>query len=196
MPLIDKLLSSSIKYLQKKRRLLRSKKKRQEKKRENARKKAVRQRSKVKKKILLKRSVRKKKKTKKKIKKLSKRSQQTKKRKIKTKKPIQKKIRIRKALKGSKVQNKIFEKKDSHERHIGSITHYFSRIEVVVIKLSKAGLSVGNTIHLLGSTTDFTQKVKSLQIESVDVQSAKKGELVGLKVGKKAKEGDKVFLIV
>ena len=78
------------------------------------------------------------------------------------------------------------------EERIGTITHYFSRIQVVVIKLTKA-LHVGDKIHLKGRSTDFMQKVSSLQIESVEVKAAKKGELVGLKVAKVAKEGDGVF---
>ena len=81
------------------------------------------------------------------------------------------------------------------EKALGVVTHYFSRIEVVVVELTKAGLKVGDTIRIKGKTTDFAQKVKSLQIESVDVSSAKKGALVGLKVVRAAKEGDKVFLV-
>jgi len=77
---------------------------------------------------------------------------------------------------------------------IGEITHYFSRIQVVVIKLTK-GLKVGEKIRIKGSSNDFVQTVKSLQIESVDVKAAKKGELVGLKVQKIAKEGDLVFRV-
>jgi hypothetical protein len=85
--------------------------------------------------------------------------------------------------------------KPSREMPAGVVTHYFSRIEVVVINLNKAGLKIGDTIRIKGKNGDFTQKVKSLQIESRDVSSAKKGALVGLKVVREAKVGDKVFLI-
>jgi len=76
---------------------------------------------------------------------------------------------------------------------IGLVTHYFSKIEVIVLKMTGGKLSVGETILVKGRTTDFTQKVKSIQIESVDVKQAKKGQLIGLKVVKKAKVGDKVY---
>lgn len=78
------------------------------------------------------------------------------------------------------------------EELVGEITHYFSRISVVVIKL-KAKIKVGDQIHIVGRKTDFTQRVNSLQIESVDVKEAKKGQLVGLKVMKEPSPGDRVF---
>jgi len=78
------------------------------------------------------------------------------------------------------------------QERIGVITHYFSKIQVVVIKLTRE-LKVGERIHIKGRSSDFVQSVKSLQIESVDVKVAKKGQLVGLRVNKIAKEGDLVL---
>lgn len=80
----------------------------------------------------------------------------------------------------------------SKEFLVGEITHYFSKIQVVVVKVTKEPLKVGDQIHIYGKS-DFIQKVASIQIESVDVKSAKKGQLVGLKVNKEASVGDKVF---
>lgn len=78
---------------------------------------------------------------------------------------------------------------------IGKITHYFSNIEVAVIGLS-APLKEGDTIRVIGGeNTDFTQAVKSMQIEHEEVKSAKKGDSVGLKVQEKVHEGYKVFKI-
>jgi len=76
---------------------------------------------------------------------------------------------------------------------IGEITHYFSKIKVVVLKMTKGNVKVGDQILIKGNSTHFTQRIDSLQIESVDVKTAKKGQLVGLKVKKKAREGDKVL---
>ena len=78
---------------------------------------------------------------------------------------------------------------------IGEITHYFSNIEVCVIKLAGI-LKEGDTIRIIGGeNTDFTQEVKSMQIEHEQVQSAKKGDSVGLKVSEKVREGYKVYKI-
>ena len=76
---------------------------------------------------------------------------------------------------------------------IGEVTHYFTRIAVVVIKITAGNLHVGDKIQIRGKSTDFVQPVKSLQIESVNVKSARKGQLAGLKVDKEAKAGDKVY---
>ena len=80
------------------------------------------------------------------------------------------------------------------EKLIGEITHYFGKINVAIIKLKDA-LKEGDRIHIKGKGTDFTQTVSSIQIEHKNVKSAKKGEMVGIKVDQKVKEEDEVFLI-
>ena len=92
---------------------------------------------------------------------------------------------------------KIAEKTKSPQlMEVGEITHFFSRIQVAVIKLRRSALSVGDEIVVKGRVTQFKQKVSSLQIESVDVPTARKGSLAGLKVVKPAHEKDKVFKIM
>ena len=78
---------------------------------------------------------------------------------------------------------------------IGEVTHYFSRISVVVVKITKGDLKVGDRVRIEDRGKAFAQKVKSMQIESVDVKSAKRGQLIGMKVEKKTKPGAKVFKI-
>ena len=75
----------------------------------------------------------------------------------------------------------------------GEVTHYFSKISVVVVKMTHGNLAVGNQVQVHGKSTNFAQKITSLQIESQDVKVAPKGQLGGLKVIKPAKPGDKVF---
>lgn len=76
---------------------------------------------------------------------------------------------------------------------IGKVTHYFSNIEVAVIELSD-GLKVGDTIRIVGGEdTDFTQTVKSIEIEHEKVEKAKSGESIGLKVDQKIREGYQVY---
>ena len=76
---------------------------------------------------------------------------------------------------------------------VGEITHYFSKIEVCVIKVTGTGFKVGDRLHIKGGSSDFIQTVKSLQVESQDVPAARKGQLVGLKIIHKAGEGARVF---
>jgi len=81
------------------------------------------------------------------------------------------------------------------EKEIGVVTHYFGNISVGIIKLS-APLKVGDKIHIKGAHDDFIQDVSSIQIEHEPVESAKKGDLVGVKVTKKVHANDKVFLVI
>lgn len=86
------------------------------------------------------------------------------------------------------------EKKEKKEELIGKITHYFGKIEVGIIELSKP-LAVGDTIHIKGGETDFEQEVKSMQIEHKDIEKAKKGDVIGLKVEDKVREGNEVYKV-
>lgn len=79
-------------------------------------------------------------------------------------------------------------------KKIGEITHYFTNIQVAVFNLTDSNLSVGDRIHLKGATTDFTQTVNELQIDKEKVQTAEKGQQVGVKIEKRVREGDEVFL--
>ena len=78
------------------------------------------------------------------------------------------------------------------EKEIGQITHYFGHISVGIIGLSDS-LKVGDTIHIKGHSSDFTQAVESMQIEHASVSEAKSGDLVGIKVAEKVHPHDKVY---
>ncbi len=79
------------------------------------------------------------------------------------------------------------------EKKVGEISTYFTHVGVAAIKLS-GGLKVGDKIHIKGHTTDFEQKVDSMQIEREKVSKAKKGDHIGIKVKEKVRPNDKVFL--
>jgi len=81
------------------------------------------------------------------------------------------------------------------EEEIGKIAHYFSKINVGVLELSKGKLQIGDTIHIKGHTTDFYQKIESMQVEHKPVDSAQQGEPVGLKVESPTRENDLVLKV-
>lgn len=81
------------------------------------------------------------------------------------------------------------------EEEIGRITHYFSKINVGVLELSTGELHVNDTIHIKGHTTDFYQKVESMQVEHNPVDTAKPGEPVGIKVESPVRENDVIFKV-
>ncbi len=75
---------------------------------------------------------------------------------------------------------------------IGQVTHYYGKIGVAILKLD-APLSVGDVLAIVGSTTDLEQLVKSMQVEHQNIDQAAAGDLVGLKVKDKVREGDTVY---
>ncbi|MBN1450490.1 MAG: hypothetical protein JW963_05690 [Anaerolineales bacterium] len=81
------------------------------------------------------------------------------------------------------------------EVEIGYVTHFFNKINVAVLTI-KDGLKVGDKIHILGHTTDFTQKVTSLQIEHKNVDSVKPGDDFAMKVIEPAREHDVVYKVI
>lgn len=80
------------------------------------------------------------------------------------------------------------------EKKVGTVTHYFGEPEVAIVKLS-APLAVGDTVHIVGGEHDFEQEVKSMQIDHTDIEKAKKGDEVGVKVKEKAPDGSEVFKV-
>jgi putative protease len=57
-------------------------------------------------------------------------------------------------------------------------------------------LKIGETIHILGHTTDFTQKVTSLQIEYKNVDSVTPGDDFAMKVIEPVREHDVVYKVI
>ena len=79
---------------------------------------------------------------------------------------------------------------------IGKISDYFAKIGVAALTITDEGLHTGDTIHITGHTTDFEQKVNSMQIEHQAVDSANIGDGVGIKVKDRVRHGDKVYKVV
>jgi len=82
------------------------------------------------------------------------------------------------------------------EKEIGYISNYYKNISVAVVEITNGKVSVGDTLHFLGHTTDFDIAVDSMQIEHESVTEAKKGDGIGLKVSVKVRKGDKVYKVV
>ena len=77
---------------------------------------------------------------------------------------------------------------------IGLITHYFPHVQAAVIKL-KGPLAMGDTVKIKGHTTDLTQIISSMQIDRVEISSAKKGDEIGLQVSSRVRQHDKVYKV-
>ena len=80
------------------------------------------------------------------------------------------------------------------EKLVGKVNHWFGRINVAGIALTDK-LAVGDRIHILGHTTDFEQKVTSMQIMHQDVSEAGPGDEIGIKVQFQTRPDDRVYKV-
>lgn len=75
----------------------------------------------------------------------------------------------------------------------GVITHYFNNIGVAVLDVTEKSLKVGDTIRIGEFAEGFEQKIESMQVEHQNVDEAKVGDEVGLKVLRLVSEKDVVY---
>lgn len=78
---------------------------------------------------------------------------------------------------------------------IGVVTHYYGHLSVAVVKLESGTLRVGDSIHIRGHTSDFSQRVESLQIGHAPVAEVGPRDDFGLKVTEHAREHDVVYKV-
>ena len=127
-----------------------------------------------------------------------------------TKKPVKKVIKkatkksvkksVKKVTKKSVLKKKPLKKKAALKKKttqkegdlVGLVTHYFPHVQAAVIKMKKP-LAKGDTVKIKGHTSDLTQIVSSMQIDRVEIYSAKKGDEIGLQVSSRVRQGDKVY---
>jgi putative protease len=80
------------------------------------------------------------------------------------------------------------------DKKIGTITHFFDRISVGIIKLN-GKLKVGDKVRIQGGTTNFEQEISEIQLEHESIPEGKKGQEVGVKVKDKVREEDSVYIL-
>ena len=80
------------------------------------------------------------------------------------------------------------------EQEVGKVTAFFARPVVAGIDLTEL-LKVGDKIHIKGHTTDVEVVVDSMQIHNVNVQEAKSGDSIGIKVPDRVRPGDHVYKV-
>jgi putative protease len=77
---------------------------------------------------------------------------------------------------------------------VGEIIHYYDKIGVAVVKVL-APIKVGDRLKISGHDHEFEQAVASMQVEHKEIQGAKKGDDVGMKVDQAVKDGDEVYKV-
>lgn len=81
------------------------------------------------------------------------------------------------------------------DEKIGIITHYYDKISVAVLKIAKGSLKLGDSLKLKSKNgEEFTQEIKQMQIERADIETAKAGDVIGLKVDQEPKANSPALL--
>jgi len=84
----------------------------------------------------------------------------------------------------------------AEEVQVGVVIQFFAKPCVAAIEITAGALSVGDTVKIKGMTTDFEQKIESMEIDRKPVASASAGQSVGIKVKDRVRQHDKVFKLV
>ena len=80
------------------------------------------------------------------------------------------------------------------EEEVGKVSDFFARPVVAGVELT-GKLKVGDKIHISGHTTDMEMVVDSMQINNVNVQEARAGDSVGIKVADRVRRGDTIYKV-
>ena len=79
---------------------------------------------------------------------------------------------------------------------IGEVTHYFPHVNAAAVKIMKDGLKLGDNIYIKGHTTDFKERVNSIQLDRIPMPEGRKGQEIGLFVKSRVRIGDAVYKII
>ena len=106
------------------------------------------------------------------------------------KKPVRKakKRAVKKVLKTKPAKSPI-----DNMVKVGEVTHYFPHVKAAALLVLKDSIEVGDEIYVRGHTTDFKEKIKSIQLDCAPIQEGKKGQEIGLLVKKRVRIGDSIY---
>jgi putative protease len=76
---------------------------------------------------------------------------------------------------------------------VGEVTHYFPHVKAAALLILKDSIIVGDEIYLKRHTTDFKEKIASIQLDREPIEEGKKGQEIGLLVKKRVRIGDSVY---
>jgi putative protease len=82
------------------------------------------------------------------------------------------------------------------EEKVGEVIKFFSKPSVAAVKITQGELNIGDTIKLVGHTTDFTDTIQSIEVNNAKVEKATEGDFVGIKVAGRVRPGDEVFKVI
>ena len=97
--------------------------------------------------------------------------------------------------KAARPQAPIAPERPAPGERIGVVTHFYGAPSVAIVKLETGTLRIGDTIHFQGHTTDFSQRVESLQVEHAAVDAVGPSDDFGVRVTQQVREHDVVYKV-
>ena len=97
--------------------------------------------------------------------------------------------------KAARPQAPIAPERPAPGERIGVVTHFYGAPSVAIVKLETGSLRIGDTIHFQGHTTDFSQRVESLQVEHAAVDAVGPSDDFGVRVTQQVREHDVVYKV-
>jgi translation initiation factor IF-2 len=82
------------------------------------------------------------------------------------------------------------------EIEVGVVVKFFAKPSVAAIEVRSGSIKNGELLRFKGHTTDFSEKVSSMEIDNKTVEEAPAGSLIGIKVKERVRENDKVYKVV
>lgn len=84
----------------------------------------------------------------------------------------------------------------AEEVQVGKVIQFFAKPFVAAVEITSGTLSIGDTIRFSGATTNFEQKIESMEIDRKPVPSATVGQAVGIKVKDRVRPNDNVLKLL
>jgi putative protease len=81
------------------------------------------------------------------------------------------------------------------ESKIGEVIKFFAQPSVAAVIITEGVLKTGDTLRFKGRTTDFTLEVESMQVDNQQVEEARTGDSVGIKVPERVRPGDLAYMV-
>lgn len=81
------------------------------------------------------------------------------------------------------------------EEQVATVVKFFTKPSVAALEITSGTIRVGDVLRFKGHTTNFKEKIASMEIDNQAVDEAKEGDLVGIKVKERVRENDRVFRV-
>ncbi len=82
----------------------------------------------------------------------------------------------------------------SDKEAVAVVKEYFRKPGVAAVEVIRGRVRIGDKVRFRGHTTDFTQKIESMQIDHQEITEAGEGDFVGILVNDRVRENDHMFL--